>query len=833
VGERVVTAEQLLAKHGIKLTSTAPGDYATTCPECSHKRKPVNQKKRCLGVHIDAKGACWCCAHCGWHGPKKGDGGDNFDALYDYHSADGQFLFQKVRKPPGTKNRFACRRRDGSGWVWNVKSIEVKPLYRLPEIIKAIGAGRIVLVVEGEKDADACWRIGLAATCNFDGTSDVVKNLKAKPKWRAEYSEMLRGGDVVVLNDHDPPGHAHAHHAARMLTGIARRVRRLDLAKHWPDIPKGGDVSDWLALGHTRHDLDKLIEAAPDYAPQEEPRAGGADDDDAELTRLAKLDTWDYERARASEAKRLGVRASMLDRLVAAKRAELGLDADDGKQGHAISFPTLEPWPQAVDGAALLDDIADAISRHVIMLEHARDIAALWVVHSHLLERLLISPRLCIRSAVKGCGKTLLLDILSRLVLRPLPTANVTASAIFRVVESFQPCLLVDEADTFLRDSEELRGILNSGHRRGGAVLRNVGDDHQTRAFATFAPCAIALIGQLPGTLADRSVTIDLKRRLPGEAIEPFRIDRTEHLDALSRRIVRWAHDNAERVGAADPPMPPGVYNRSADNWRALLAIADIAAGAWPERARKAALQGVGVVDDDSWLEVLLGDIRDVFTKLGVDEIGSERLIAELIKIEARPWAEYGRSEKPITQNKLARLLRPVTAPERIRVEVDDYGKETQVRGYKLAKLTEAFERYLPSSEGVSKCHTVINPDATGTSEIFKPSQAENAVTVGKCEKSNNDGLCDTVTVAKGHAEENASVRTNGQGARPASERVRRVTALGVSFGVVGPAPPGAPCLHCQMSEPDEIGGVVIVEGHGRLHEACAPVWITNQDRSK
>jgi Protein of unknown function (DUF3631) len=448
VGERVVTAEQLLAKHGIKLTSTAPGDYATTCPECSHKRKPVNQKKRCLGVHIDAKGACWCCAHCGWHGPKKGDGGDNFDALYDYHSADGQFLFQKVRKPPGTKNRFACRRRDGSGWVWNVKSIEVKPLYRLPEIIKAIGAGRIVLVVEGEKDADACWRIGLAATCNFDGTSDVVKNLKAKPKWRAEYSD-------------------------------------------------------------------------------------------------------------------------------------------------------------------------------------------------------------------------------------------------------------------------------------------------------------------------------------------------------------------------------------------------DIAAGAWPERARKTALQGVGVVDDDSWLEVLLGDIRDVFTKLGVDEIGSERLIAELIKIEARPWAEYGRSEKPITQNKLARLLRPVTAPERIRVEVDDYGKETQVRGYKLAKLTEAFERYLPSSEGVSKCHTVINPDATGTSEIFKPSQAENAVTVGKCEKSNNDGLCDTVTVAKGHAEENASVRTNGQGARPASERVRRVTALGVSFGVVGPAPPGAPCLHCQMSEPDEIGGVVIVEGHGRLHEACAPVWITNQDRSK
>ena len=232
------------------------------------------------------------------------------------------------------------------------------------------------------------------------------------------------------------------------------------------------------------------------------------------------------------------------------------------------------------------------IRRHVIMPPHAAEAIALWVVHTHLFERFLISPRLALRSVTKQCGKTTTLDILARLVLRPLPTVNVTAAAIFRVVEAHRPCLLIDEADTFLNDNEELRGIINSGHRQGGCVLRVEGDQHETRAFATFAPCAIAAIGSLPGTIMDRSVVIDLVRRKPDEAIEPFRLDRTATLDEIARRIVRWAKDNADAIAAPDPDMPPGLYNRTADNWRPLFQIADVAGGDWPERARAAALSG-------------------------------------------------------------------------------------------------------------------------------------------------------------------------------------------------------------------------------------------------
>ena len=138
---------------------------------------------------------------------------------------------------------------------------------------------------------------------------------------------------------------------------------------------------------------------------------------------------------------------------------------------------------------------------------------ALWVVHTYLLDCFGISPRLAITSPEKGCGKTTPLDVLSQLVWRPLPTANASAAAIFRVVELQRPTLLIDEADTFLPENEELRGILNSGHRQGGSVIRTVGEEFEPRSFSTYSACAIALIGRLPATLADRSVPIELRRR--------------------------------------------------------------------------------------------------------------------------------------------------------------------------------------------------------------------------------------------------------------------------------------------------------------------------------
>jgi hypothetical protein len=182
-----MTIAELLAKHGIKLESTAPGRYYTLCPQCSKDRSKQNAK--CLGVTIEPNASVhWGCNHCSWTGPEKGSGGERpkLEITYDYHDADGTLLFQKVRNPPSFKARFYCRRPDGNGrWINNTKDIS-KPLYRLPEIIKAMKERRAIAVVEGEKDADNLWALDIPATCNFDGAADVQPQQR-----RAEHARII------------------------------------------------------------------------------------------------------------------------------------------------------------------------------------------------------------------------------------------------------------------------------------------------------------------------------------------------------------------------------------------------------------------------------------------------------------------------------------------------------------------------------------------------------------------------------------------------------------------------------------------------------------------
>jgi putative DNA primase/helicase len=466
-------------------------------------------------------------------------------------------------------------------------------------------------------------------------------------------------------------------------------------------------------------------------------------DDDIEIGRLARLSPIEYERDRKVAAEQMGVRTTILDRLVAVERDNI--DGDGAKQGRGLTLPEPQPWHEPTDGGELLRGLSAAIRRHVVIPDHVADAVAMWVAHTYIVECFGISPRLAITSPEKGCGKTTLLDVLSRLVWRPLSTANATAAAIFRVVEMSRPTLLIDEADTFLRDNEELRGVLNSGHRRGGAVLRTVGDDHEPRPFATYSACAIALIGKLPATLADRSITAELRRRLASEAVEPFRHDRTTHLDILARKAARWASDNADCVRVADPDIPAGTFNRLADNWRPLLAIADAAGGEWPKRARHVLAMMAGATTGDQSAGVLvLADTRNIFGERGEDRLPSTELAEALVAIESRPWAEW-RHGKPITANGLARLLEPFgVAPTTIRV-----GTKTP-KGYRLSDFADAFERYLTpdAQEGASEPQHRNKADEMGTSTTSATATAAPLLRFENAKKPNNDGQCCGVAVA-------------------------------------------------------------------------------------
>jgi hypothetical protein len=239
--------------------------------------------------------------------------------------------------------------------------------------------------------------------------------------------------------------------------------------------PSAGKPVDSAARPHEEPEIDlKACGAGNEPGPA----AKGHDakpDAALEIQRLARLSSLDYERERESAAQRLGIRVTVLDDQVK-QACAAGNNGDTKGQGRLISFSEPEPWPHAVDGADLLDGLRMALTRHVIMSKEAAAATALWIVHTFLLDVFDTSPRLAITSPEKRCGKTTLRDILDLVTQCPLPTANATPAAIFRVIEMYRPTLLIDEADTFLDKRSELGGILNSGHRRGTAyVLRTVG----------------------------------------------------------------------------------------------------------------------------------------------------------------------------------------------------------------------------------------------------------------------------------------------------------------------------------------------------------------------
>jgi hypothetical protein len=376
----------------------------------------------------------------------------------------------------------------------------------------------------------------------------------------------------------------------------------------------------------------------------------------------------------------------VLDSAVKAARGE---NTETKGQGRPLELPAIEPWPECVNGADLLNAIYNAVKRYLVLPEGSAEVLALWAIHTHAFECFAHTPRLAITSPEKQCGKTTTLDVLGELVARPLPTSNATAAAVFRTIEMAKPTLLIDEADTFLRENEGLRGVLNSGHRQGGQVIRTVGEDNEPRQFATWAPAAIAMIGRLPDTLEDRAISIALRRRRPMEKLEQFCSDQVQDLKQLARKIARWCDDNRQSLAACDP-QTQALANRPADNWRPLFSIADLAGGRWPERARAVADVAEATKQDQSKRIMVLGDIRDLFAARGIERLRSAEIAEALGAMENRPWSEW-RNGKSITQAALARLLEPFG----IGTDNQRHG-DAIYKGYMLAAFEETFATYLP-----------------------------------------------------------------------------------------------------------------------------------------
>lgn len=349
-------------------------------------------------------------------------------------------------------------------------------------------------------------------------------------------------------------------------------------------------------------------------------------------------------------------------------------------------------------GDLLLQGLQRFISRFVFLSRSQIVVVALWVVHTYTFESSEATPYLAITSAEKQCGKSRLLELLESLVMKPWLTGRVTPAVLARKVDAEKPTLLLDETDAAFNSGndykEMLRGVLNTGHRRGGKTSCCVrqGDDFTYQDFSTFCPKALAGIGKLPDTVEDRAIPIRLKRAAPGELIERFRRRNIqEEVETLRNEIAAWSEVILPELIDARPNLPEELTDRQQDAVEPLLAIADAAAGKWPQMARAAVvdLGREGQKRDESEGVQLLADIRRVFEARGVDRLPSADLAAALARIETSPWCEWSNG-RPLNAPKLARLLKPFG----IQPEVTRIGDRTP-RGYSRPTFEDAFRRYL------------------------------------------------------------------------------------------------------------------------------------------
>ncbi len=446
-------------------------------------------------------------------------------------------------------------------------------------------------------------------------------------------------------------------------------------------------------------ELDATVVGEADASTEKtEIVAPGDNDLDREIRDLARLSVWDYEKVRVGRSKELGIRAPILDRLVKQARTD-----SEPSRGRSVELYSPEPWPEPVNGSAVLDQAYAAIRRHMVISEHHAIAAVLWAAHVHAFDVYTHTPRLLIDSPAPECAKTLLMcHLVGNMIPRPMPVEIMKAAPFFRLTEQYQPVWLIDELDAFLKEDSDLLAAVNGGWEPHGGVPRCVGDggNMEVRFFSTWTPVAMAGINArklLPESTVGRSIVIELERAAPGE-IDPDDIydarNHREHLLKIGRKLARWTQDNLEQIAQTRPELPPGVRNRLADRWTPLFIIAAIAGGHWPARAQNALLAEETPSQRSLSLQ-LLADIRDVL-RPDEETIWTEHLIDRLSSLEDARWASYNRNQRDddkrrIQPRQVSNLLHD------FKCKPKDIRNGTQCRkGYERGPLVRAWERYLP-----------------------------------------------------------------------------------------------------------------------------------------
>ena len=357
-----------------------------------------------------------------------------------------------------------------------------------------------LIFAEGLEDALSLWRWS-----RRDGASRKWRVIGGLPGLGAlRHMKVAKDRIVTMVRDGDVPG---SPAGLALIDGVDRLLLQ-GANVYVTSTPQGEDANSILLKGG----VDALTALVDGVQPAELSRNG-------RLLWLASLDRIDYEAARKTWSNKLGIRVAILDQEVERRRRETPPEDDD----NVVDDGLLD---EDIDLAGVLDAILAELKRYVVAPGSVLGTAALWAAHTHLVHHpkvhLKVSPRLAIQAVSAGCGKTVLLEIVGCLAFEPRPAASITASSLFRIIDTERVTFLVDEADQLLHSRHthpDLLAMMNASHRRASAYIYRSIFDPGTNAwvpqrFCVWTAMALAGIGELPIQQQERSVVITLPKAL-------------------------------------------------------------------------------------------------------------------------------------------------------------------------------------------------------------------------------------------------------------------------------------------------------------------------------
>jgi hypothetical protein len=369
-----------------------------------------------------------------------------------------------------------------------------------------------------------------------------------------------------------------------------------------------------------------------------------------------------------------------------------------------VIYESIIPAENPVILADLLDSIEQAIKNHVVLGAEAAKALAAWVVHTYVYREREAVAYVAIQSPEKRCGKTTLLAVLAALAENPLVTSNISLGALFRAIAEAGPTLLIDEADTYLARNSGMRGVLNCGNtKRTAYVLRlarkeerhEEEENQQPRKsalvrYSCWCPKVIAMIGRVPETLADRSIVVNMERKLVSEKCVPL-----AELDAttIKRQCVRWAADHEPEVREWRRINLEEVNDRASDTFEPLMVIAEIAGPKWATDLSNAAKKLCAHENTEPEAASLLLDIMAAFISHRTRRLFSKNL-ADALRGKSG-WVTFDvESREAVSELSIAKTLRRYhIRPGTVRIGAE-VGK-----GYKWEDVLGALEHYVAKSE--------------------------------------------------------------------------------------------------------------------------------------